>query len=156
MTGDRLRFDLVDDTCPDYQGTPDAAIMAGLYAALPFQRVEEWSTVGRRLALRPRRCCQLAACEGSDAPDPTETAPSLAETECPPQVDDVPMGDYSCAILTTSERDDSPPVELLVTTVEPEGGALSDDPLIVVGADLASELYYAGLAPAPTGSNGRS
>ncbi len=41
VTGDRLRFDLVDDTCPDYQGTPDAAIMVGLYASVPFQRVEE-------------------------------------------------------------------------------------------------------------------
>ena len=41
VTGDRLRFDLVDDTCPDYQGTPDAAIMVGLYASAPFQRVED-------------------------------------------------------------------------------------------------------------------
>ena len=91
----------------------------------------------------------LAACQGSDeAPEPTRTAPSLAPVQCPPVVDDVLMGGYSCAMLTTSERDDSPPVELLVTTVEPEAGAASDDPLIVVGADLAAELNYAGLAPA--------
>ncbi len=39
VTDDVLRFELVDDTCPDYQGAPDAAILTGLYGALPFQRV---------------------------------------------------------------------------------------------------------------------
>lgn len=39
VTDDRLRFELVEDTCPDYQDAPDAAMMTGLYVALPFQRV---------------------------------------------------------------------------------------------------------------------
>lgn len=91
----------------------------------------------------------LAACQGADeTPQPTRSAPSLAPVACPPQVDDVLMGGYSCAMLTTSEREDSPPVQLLVTTVRPEADAASDDPVIVVGADLAAELNYAGLAPA--------
>ena len=35
---DRLTLDLVKDTCPDYQGTPDAAYMTALYTAAPFAR----------------------------------------------------------------------------------------------------------------------
>ena len=41
VTDDVLRFELVDDTCPDYQGAPDAAILTGLDGALPFERVDE-------------------------------------------------------------------------------------------------------------------
>jgi hypothetical protein len=40
VTGDQLSFELVDDTCPDYKGAPDAAMMVGLYTSLPFQRVD--------------------------------------------------------------------------------------------------------------------
>jgi outer membrane protein TolC len=39
VDSDRLTLDLSEDTCPDYEGTPDAAMMTALYTALPFQRV---------------------------------------------------------------------------------------------------------------------
>ena len=35
---ERLTLELVKDTCPDYKGTPDAAYMTALYAAVPFAR----------------------------------------------------------------------------------------------------------------------
>jgi hypothetical protein len=39
VTGDQLTFELAQDTCPAYQGTPDEAYMRALYTAVPFQRV---------------------------------------------------------------------------------------------------------------------
>ena len=38
VRGDQLRLALVSDDCPDYRGTPDAALMHGLYGAFPFIR----------------------------------------------------------------------------------------------------------------------
>lgn len=38
VTGDRLRLSLVEDPCPDVEGTPDAAYLIALYSALPFAR----------------------------------------------------------------------------------------------------------------------
>ena len=38
VQGDRLRLALASDDCPDYRGTPDAALMHGLYGAFPFTR----------------------------------------------------------------------------------------------------------------------
>jgi hypothetical protein len=39
VSGDQLAMRLSEDTCPDYQGTPDEAYMRALYTALPFRRV---------------------------------------------------------------------------------------------------------------------
>jgi pimeloyl-ACP methyl ester carboxylesterase len=90
----------------------------------------------------------LVACQGSDDPEPKATAPRLAPVECPPQVDDVLMSGYTCATLTTSGSAGRTPVRLLVTTIEPADGAATQDPIIVVGADLATAINYAGIAPA--------
>ena len=35
-----LRLKLMKDTCPDYNGTPDAAYMTVIYTAAPFERVD--------------------------------------------------------------------------------------------------------------------
>lgn len=37
-TGDRLTLELMKDTCPDVDGTPDAAYQTALYASVPFER----------------------------------------------------------------------------------------------------------------------
>ena len=72
--------------------------------------------------------------------------PTLEDTTCPPQVDDVLAERYSCQFLTVRpEGGDVPAIRLLVTKVEPVEGPA--DPIIVVGEDVSTEFNYAGIAP---------
>ena len=116
------------------------------------------SAVPRRLGLlAAASLLPLAACQGADdAPEPARAAASLAPVECPPQVDDVMMGDYSCAIADHQRAGRQSSGRAPGDHRRAGRWRASDDPLIVVGADLAAVLNYAGLAPPPTGSNGRS
>ena len=90
----------------------------------------------------------LVGCDG-DAADPppppsAELSPTLTDTECPPQVDNVLMTGYSCQLLTVADG-----IQLLVTRIDPSTGPVLDDPLIMVGEEYGSTINYAGLEAMP-------
>ena len=92
-----------------------------------------------------------AACTGDPGAPPADAdfVPTLEQTKCPPQVDNVLFDGYSCSILTVRPAGNGrPAIKLLVTKVEPKDGAASPDPFIVVGEDYGTTLNYAGIAPA--------
>ena len=89
----------------------------------------------------------LVGCDG-DAADPpaptTELSPTLSDTTCPPQVDNVLISDYRCQLLTVADG-----IQVLVTRIDPESGPVLDDPLIMVGEEYGSTINYAGQAAVP-------
>ena len=93
--------------------------------------------------------CSLGGGGGEDGDGDRKVAPAfvptLEDTACPPQVDDVLAERYSCQLLTVRPEGDVPAIRLLVTKVEPEAGPA--DPIIVVGEDVSTEFNYAGIAP---------
>ena len=92
----------------------------------------------------------VVACTGGPNrdQDPRVTAPRYAPQECPVDVEAALLGTVECGVLQVPEDrgDGIGSVSLLVTSLTPAGGSV-DDPLIVVGTDLATRPNYAGIGP---------
>ena len=89
----------------------------------------------------------VAGCDDDPAGRPTPGAvftPTLTDTECPAQVDNVLMSHYSCQLLTVAGG-----IEVLVTRIDPESGPARDDPLVMVGEEYGTTINYAGQAAVP-------
>jgi pimeloyl-ACP methyl ester carboxylesterase len=99
----------------------------------------------------------LGGCTAADTETPEPTAPTLggtasaadfAETDCPADVAQVIVGEVTCGFLTVPEDRAAAgnDVRLFVTRIEPPA-VQHEDPMFVVGSDLANLPNYGGIAP---------
>jgi pimeloyl-ACP methyl ester carboxylesterase len=111
----------------------------------------------RAAALAVTVVIALGGCTAVDTetPEPTTStlggtasATAFAETDCPADVASVVVGEVVCGFLTVPEDRSAPgnDVRLFVSRIEPPE-VQHEDPMFVVGTDLANLPNYGGIAP---------
>ncbi len=85
---------------------------------------------------------------GSGAGSGVAVAPELDETDCPDDIANEVVSEVSCSYLKVPEDRSDPArtIDVMVGRITPSE-MVHDDPMLVVGTDLASSPNYGGIAP---------